>query len=208
MALNRFINARITAIFRSIASQRLRAIAKSLCIILALNVNTPLSIAASFSDHQIKAVFLFNFASFVRWPKEAFADDTSPLVFCATNAQSPTVTTLLSVIEGESVNSHRLILKAPFQPEELASCHILFLQKADLADYQNQLPHLSATTLLTVSDTPNFLASGGLIELSQHQTKIQPTINTSQLERSKLTISSTLLRLATIYRMPSEGARP
>jgi hypothetical protein len=167
-----------------------------------------LSIAASFTDHQIKAMFLFNFASFVRWPQEAFEEEASPFVFCATNAQSPTVKTLLNVIEGESVNSHQLVLKAPFKPAELASCHILFLEKTDLAHYQNQLPRLSAATLLTVSDTPNFVESGGLIELSQHKTKIKPTINTSQLERSKLTISSTLLRLANIYRTPTEGVRP
>lgn len=193
---------------RARASRKRSAMAKTLCIILALSSITPFSIAASFSDHQVKAVFLFNFAIFVRWPQEAFAEETSPFVYCATNAQSPTVKTLLNVIEGESVNGHQLVLKAPFKPAELASCHILFLEEADLADYQNQLPSLSTATLLTVSDTPNFVDKGGLIELSQHKTKVKPTINTSQLERSKLTINSTLLRLANIYRTPANGVRP
>ena len=208
MKLNGLKDFKFVKTLHAIAIKKKSAMAQSLCIIIALSINTPLSIAANFSDHQIKAMFLFNFASFVRWPQEAFEEETSPFVFCATNAQSPIVKTLLDVIEGESVNSHKLVLKAPFKPAELASCHILFLEKTDLVHYQHQLPSLSAASLLTVSDTPNFVDSGGLIELSQHRTKIKPTINTSQLEHSKLTISSTLLRLANIYRIPTEGVTP
>jgi len=190
---------------RAIACKRLSAKVRGLCLIIGLSLVAPLSFAASFSEHQIKSVFLFNFASFVRWPETAFAAETSPLVFCASNAQSPTIKTLRQVIEGESVGSHKLVLKVPFEPADLASCHILFLEESDLARYQDILPRLSAGTLLTVSDTANFVDSGGLIELVQHKTQIQPTINASQLEQSKLSISSTLLRLANIYRTPETG---
>ncbi|MBQ0720772.1 MAG: YfiR family protein [Gammaproteobacteria bacterium] len=166
---------------------------------------TPSCFAASFSDHQIKAAFIFNFANFVRWPKEAFAGDGSPFVICASNAQSPTIKTLAEVVEDESINSHKLIVKAPFDPTELSDCHILFLEKADIADYQTQLAKLSTGKLLTVSDTRNFVDKGGLIQLTLNKARIQPTINTIQVERSQLKVSSTLLRLANIYRSPAEG---
>ena len=192
----------------AIATRQLCVKAQSFCIIAILSMITPLSVAASFSDHQIKAVFLFNFASFVHWPQEAFAEETAPFVFCASNPQSDTIKTLLEVIEGEIINGHKLLLKAPFKPAELAGCHILFLEKADLAHYQKQLSALSAGTLLTVSDTPGFVDSGGLIEIARHKKQIKPTINTSQLEQSKLKISSTLLRLATIYRTPIAEVTP
>ena len=193
---------------RAIAGKKLSATVRGLCLIIGLSLVAPLCFAASFSDHQIKSVFLFNFASFVRWPEAAFAAETAPFVFCASNAQSPTIKTLRKVIEGESVGNHPLVLKVPFEPAELASCHILFIEEGDLAHYQGILPRLSSGTLLTVSDTANFVDSGGLIELVQHKAQIQPTINTSQLEQSKLSISSTLLRLANIYRTPETGETP
>ncbi len=193
---------------RAIASKKLSATARGLCLIIGLSLVTLPSFAASFSDHQIKSVFLFNFASFVRWPEAAFAAETSPFVFCASNAHSPTIKTLRKVIEGESVGSHKLVLKVPFEPADLTSCHILFLEESDLPRYQDILPRLSTGSLLTVSDTANFVDSGGLIELVQHKAQIQPTINTSQLEQSKLSISSTLLRLANIYRTPETGETP
>lgn len=171
-------------------------------------MTTPLSFSADFADHEIKAVFLFNFANFVRWPDEAFVDESSPFVFCAGNPQSPTIDVLNKVIQGENINGHQLILKAPFNPAALTDCHILFLEDADIAEYQHQLPGLATRGILTVSDTNNFVSSGGLIELIPNKSRIQPTINISQLEQSTLKVSSTLLRLAKIYRVSSLGGKP
>ena len=179
-----------------------------LCLVLALCATTANSLADNFTNHQIKAVFLFNFANFVHWPEEAFEETSSPFVFCASKPNSPTVKTLHQVIRGESLKQHKLILKAPFNPEKITDCHILFLEKDDIARYQNQLPGLSAASVLTVSDTRRFVDKGGLIELAQNKNRIQPTINSSQLEQSKLKVSSTLLRLANIYRAPAKGLRP
>ena len=208
MTIKGLIDFHPVKIMRAIACNKLSVKVQSLCLIMGLSLVTLPSFAASFSDHQIKAVFLFNFASFVRWPETSFGVKTSPFVFCASNAHSPTIKTLRKVIEGESVGSHKLVLKAPFKPADLASCHILFLEETDLAHYRELLPRLSSGSLLTVSDTANFVERGGLIQFAQHKTQIQPIINTSQLEQSQLDISSTLLRLAKIYRSPETGVRP
>jgi len=180
----------------------------ALCIAFGLSLSTPAAFSADFASHEIKAVFLFNFANFVHWPDEAFAEESSPFIFCASNAQSPTVKTLREVIKGESLNRHKLLIKTPFNQADISSCHILFLEETDITEYQSQLPVISSGTVLTVSDTSRFVGSGGLIELVQNKTRIQPTINTGQLERSRLKISSTLLRLAKIYRSPAIGGTP
>ncbi|MBL4783335.1 MAG: YfiR family protein [Porticoccaceae bacterium] len=180
----------------------------ALCLVFGLSLTTAPSLAADFASHEIKAVFLFNFANFVRWPDDAFAEESSPFIFCASNPQSAIVKTLAQVIHGESQERHQLLLKAPFKSNELADCHLLFLEEADLAEYHSQLPSLSSGSLLTVSDSDNFADSGGLIQLVENKSRIQPLINSSQLERSKLTISSTLLRLAKIHRPPNNGDTP
>lgn len=192
----------------SILLSRFKAKLPVLGIAVGLSLSAPASFSADFASHEIKAVFLFNFANFVHWPDEAFAEESSPFIFCASNAQSPTIKTLSEVIQGESLNRHKLIIKAPFNPAELSSCHVLFLEETDITEYQSHLPVLSAGTVLTVSDTRRFVSSGGLIELVQNKNRIQPTINTDQLEKSQLKISSTLLRLAKIYRPPTTGGTP
>ena len=62
-------------------------IGKSLCPIAIVAIYIMASIAPSAhtnppspSEYQLKAVFLYNFAKFVKWPAESFADADSPII--------------------------------------------------------------------------------------------------------------------------------
>ena len=56
----------------------------------------------------------------------------------------------------------------------------------------------SGTPVLTVSDAPEFVNSGGMIGLSKRGNKISMQINVAAYESSGLVISSQLLELAVL----------
>lgn len=68
------------------------------------------SVAQTAQEHEIKALFLYNFANFVFWPSSAFESPSSPMRYCAMG-HSKVVDTLTNLIDGEQVGSRLLTLQ-------------------------------------------------------------------------------------------------
>ena len=88
-------------------------------------------------EYQIKAAFIFNFAKFVEWPPQAFANDTSPIVI-GVLGKNVFGNILVQAIRNKSIH-HR-----PFQYQEFHSvtevtnCQVLFIgasKKNDTAKF-------------------------------------------------------------------------
>jgi hypothetical protein len=58
--------------------------------------------------------------------------------------------------------------------------------------------------ILTVSDIRHFAQKGGMVEFIPKENQITFAINTGQVEKTKLKISSRLLQLATIVNSSGE----
>jgi len=150
------------------------------------------------SDYQVKAVFLFNFAQFVEWPATAFSSEQSPFVIGVVG-DNPFGSYLEEVVSGEKTNTHPLKVEYYKTPEEIKTCHILFINKSEKIDPDDIIADLKAKPILTVGDVPYFLHNGGMIRFYVKNNKIQIQINLEAAEAAKLIISSKLLRIAEIY---------
>src|ERR1041385_8325805 len=58
----------------------------------------------AYTEYQVKALFLFNFAKYVDWPAEAFADANAPLVIGIVG-QDRFKDSLKQAVEGKTVNA-------------------------------------------------------------------------------------------------------
>lgn len=159
--------------------------------------------AENFSENQIKAVFLFNFAGFIRWPGDAFTDTESPFHFCALSDQTPIIQSLIQVINGESQQGRKLVFKliepsADLTINDVRICQILFFHQQEFEQFPLLVQALNGSRILTVSDAEDFIDEGGMISLIHSDRRLRPMIHNKRLQQAGLKASSKLLQLAKI----------
>ncbi|MFZ6013324.1 MAG: YfiR family protein [Bacteroidota bacterium] len=148
-------------------------------------------------EHQIKAVFLFNFAQFIEWPSEAFAHADTPMII-GILGQDPFGGYLDETVKNEKINGHPLIVERYRSVNEASSCHILFINISKTEQLKSALAGVKAKNILTVGDSENFVKQGGMIRFFTESSKTRIQINLKAVKQADLTISSKLLRVAEI----------
>ncbi len=153
--------------------------------------------AAPSPEYQVKAVFLFNFAQFVDWPAKAFADAKAPFVI-GVLGDDPFGAYLDELVRNEKVGSRPLVVRRFARAEDITACHILFVSRNPASPVDKLAADLQERSVLTVGDTENFSRQGGIVRFVTEEGKIHLRINVEAAKESGLTISSKLLRWATI----------
>src|SRR5262249_14765487 len=83
-------------------------------------------------EYVVKAVFLFRFAQFVKWPLQAFPTAQSPIVF-GVLGENPFGNALELAVRGESVNGRSLKVKEFKDVKETGDCQVLFISRSETA---------------------------------------------------------------------------
>jgi hypothetical protein len=148
-------------------------------------------------EYQLKAIFLFNFAQFVEWPPEAFPQAQTPLVI-GVLGEDPFGTYLDETVRDETVNNRPLAVQRYHRVEEIKTCHVLFISRSEADQLEQILATLHGRHILTVGDADSFAGRGGMIRFVLEQNKIRLRVNLEAAKDANLTISSKLLRPATI----------
>lgn len=148
-------------------------------------------------EHQIKAVFLFNFIQFVDWPSHSFDSVESPVVI-GVLGKDPFGSYLDEILAGEVINGRPVTVKRFSGLHEIENCHILYIHNPEPENFSKIFDLLSGKNVLTISDSRDFVEEGGIIRFVKVNNKIQFQINPEAAKRANLVISSKLLRLAEI----------
>jgi len=148
-------------------------------------------------EYQVKAVFLFNFAQFVKWPASAFSGVEAPLTI-GVLGDDPFDAFLDKTVQGEKVNGHPLVIRRYRNIENVKNCQVLFISRSENKRMEQILADLKGRNILTVGDMEGFVKNGGVIRFVTEENKIHFRINLEAAKSAKLTISSKLLRLAEI----------
>jgi hypothetical protein len=149
------------------------------------------------AEPQVKAVFLFNFAQFVQWPETAFEAPQSAFVI-GVLGDDPFGRILDDVVRGEAVGGRPLVVERYRRVEDIRVCHILFIGQLAAADDARVFAALGGRPVLTVGDSEDFAARGGVIRFVTEQSRIRLRVNMDAAKAANLTISSNLLRSAEI----------
>jgi YfiR/HmsC-like len=155
--------------------------------------------AQAFNEYQVKAAFLYTFAKFVEWLPPASTSPSAAVTICVLG-EDPFGNFLDDAIRGKTVGDRPLAVHRLTRLPVAHECQILFIAESE----RNRMPVLlaSVTTdgLLTVGDTAEFAAQGGIIGLQLDGDRIRLRVNLIAAEKAKLRISSRLLSLATIVK--------
>jgi hypothetical protein len=139
-------------------------------------------------EDQFKAAYLFNFVKFVEWPPGAPAESLTVCFFGGEGVHQA----LAIGIDQKRVGTRRLVARRLDVSSTADKCEMLYVDAASAA--RVSLP--TGLPVLTVSDAPQFIANGGMIELFTENHRLRFLVNVANAHKGGLRISSDLLKLA------------
>ncbi|MBE0566787.1 MAG: YfiR family protein [Krumholzibacteria bacterium] len=168
----------------------------ALCCLLALALAQPRATAAAArglsTEDRIAAAFIFNFCKVVTWP--IARTDTLTLAVIGDDGAAAA----LQELDGRSFGGGRLRVLGRADDGALLDCDLLYVTPGSGGALDSILARAESRPILTVSSTDEFCERGGMIQLVNNRGKIRLLINVRRAQAANLTISSQLLKMATI----------
>lgn len=154
-------------------------------------------------EYQVKAAFLYNFAKFVEWPSGTPGRSNS-IAICVLGL-NPFGRVLEDTVSGKAVDGKTFVVRRVSDGKTAALCQILFVSSSERTRLGAILGDLRTAHVLTVGETDSFIEEGGIINLRLDSGKVQIQININAAEQAGVRISSKLLSLAQIIKMPVQA---
>jgi len=153
---------------------------------------------ATVTAAALRAAFLFNFAKFSVWPADTLAPGQR-LSMCVVG-DAAVADTLGQTIKGHDIEGHELTVTVLKADQSASGCHLLYVSASEIKRSAGLLLGIKPASVFTVSDADGFAQSGGVAELIVENDRIRFAINVAAAHRTRLSISSKLLSLATIVK--------
>lgn len=173
-------------------------IRRLLAIALSAAVGGPSALAAqapSSLEYEVKGQYLFNFLAFIDWPAASFTQPDAPFRLCLAGVDS-FGGTLDSVVRGQKVQGHPIVVDRLKDETTAGTCHVLFVSKVDnerMAAIAKATEHRS---VLLVGETQKLLELCGAIVFVLDGERVRFDISLAGLASHNLKASSKLLRVA------------
>jgi hypothetical protein len=145
------------------------------------------------SEYEVKAAYLLNFVRFVQWPATSPGDRA---IYICVLGRDPFGDALERVIGGEEIGGKTVLIRRIAKVQEAESCRVLFIDSSQTSQLAGTLDVLRGAPVLTVSDIPQFILRGGIVQFVLKDNRVRFEINLKNAERVGLVLSSQLLNVA------------
>lgn len=147
------------------------------------------------TEHQIKAAYLYKFASYVEWPPTVFAQINAPFTIGIIGAED--VGMALNELKiGHAINNRSIDVKILKPGDPLTNVQMLYVGEQEAAQLQSLLKPAEAQPVLVVTDSANALTMGSIINFLMVEERVRFEVSVSHAERNGLKISARLLAVA------------
>lgn len=150
------------------------------------------------SEYQVEAAYLYNFSRFVEWPAKG-TNAPGSFTICVLG-EDPFGQALDATIAGEAIGNQRVIARRISSPQMSVDCQILFISLSEANRLNKIIEALNKSSVLTVSNIPQFSERRGMIQFVLEENRIRFEVNLTATQRAGLTLSSDLLKVATVVR--------
>lgn len=185
---------------------RIRSIPAITCLSLGLFAAAAEAATVSQpSQSEVEAVYLFDFGRFVRWPA---GTDQGQMSLCV--AGSPSFSAgLEKIVVNEKIGGRTLEVRRVSRAKDENGCAILFIDATQREHAEELLQGVADQPTLTVSDLPDFLSRGGMVQFQLVEKRVRFSVNLDAVNHVRLTMSSELLKVAMSVkgRAPEGGAQ-
>lgn len=164
-------------------------------VVQLILLGTSMGHAATVSQADVKAAFLYNFAKFVEWPAEAFSSETAPIQLGVFGDEEfgDKLKTLLS---DKQAHGRSFEVKTFSNPQEAKNFQIVFVAGSETRRTPQIMEATRKSPVLTIGESEQFLDAGGMINFVIEDAQLRFEVNPESAQKVKLEISSKLLRLA------------
>ena len=167
-----------------------RAAVRALLITAALVFAQPTP-----SESGVKAAYLLNFGKFVRLSGAPAGSRPSTFDICVLG-HDPIGHVLDDVTAHESIDKRAVRVVRIGDAYAATGCRVLYISPDEGDGILADLAALSKADILTVSDAPDFLKDGGMIQFVTRQRHVRFAVSLKAVNRTHLVLSSELLRVA------------
>jgi hypothetical protein len=143
---------------------------------------------------RIEAAFLRNFAHYVAWPPQAFADEHAPWRICVLGGD-PFGDVLDDTFNGRAEQGRSFVIVRTDNLADLSSCHVAYVAHRGSDSRHAALAGLANRPVLTVGDAPAFLQEGGIIRF-QVTDHVEFAVNLDRANAASLKIPTKMLEVA------------
>jgi hypothetical protein len=153
----------------------------------------PAAPAAPF-DTEVKAAYIYRFLDYVTWPAHSFRTPDEPFVIGVLQSDA-VAAELARLVPGRTIQGHRLQLVV-IKDEREPDVHVLYVPRLDDQRAARTLESARQRPILVVTDFPDGLERGGVINFVPAAARIQFEVSLEAAVRGGLQISSRLLAVA------------
>ena len=150
-------------------------------------------------EYKIKVAYIYNFARYIKWPKDAFENDKSPFVI-GILGDAPFGDTLRQLAGSRKIFGRRIVIRRFAAPREYEPCQILFLTRTTDAEARKETVELThGRPVLILGESAGFARQGAGINFYYDiDDTIGFEINVDSLKRRHLVVDARLLKLARV----------
>ena len=151
------------------------------------------------AGYESQARYLLTFAEFIDWPASRQNQTLHPTINFCILGRDPYGISLDKAVLGHMVGERRTVITRARRLVDLGGgCDVLFVSSSEEKHEVEILRKLEKQDVLTVGDTGNFAAHGGIIQFVWEQNHLGFLINVDAAARAGLKINASLLALAQI----------
>lgn len=146
-------------------------------------------------ESEIKAAYLYKFATFVEWPEGSFARADSVLQI-GVAGNDALAEQLARTVDGRSVNGHAVVIRKIRHGDPASGLHILFVGAHERGAIHDYLHAARGQSVLTVTDTDQALALGSMVNFVVAGERLRFEVALDHVAPSRLRISARMLAAA------------
>jgi len=149
-------------------------------------------------EYPLKALFLYNFGSYVEWPTDTFSDPQDPFVIGVLGT-APLEKPLQGLASNKTIAGRKIVVEFFPTAEAIKPCQILFIARSvNVREQRLAMQKLRNQPVLIVGESDGFVGQGGSVNFFIEANKIRFEINPETVKQRELKLSSKLLSLARI----------
>jgi hypothetical protein len=153
---------------------------------------------SSADEYEIRAAILLNLTKFIDWPASKL-DAHSQFVICILGSD-PIGPDADLYLHGQTVAGRPVEVLHLTTVDAADTCDMLYVSVTERKNVDHVLPELMKSGVLTISERSNATSPNQVIGLPTLEDHVGIDVNLTVAQRTGLTISSKLLRLATVSR--------
>ena len=153
-------------------------------------------LADAVQEYTAKSVLALNLARYSEWPPDVFKDNGSSINLCVLG--DDVVQQAFALIDKKQIGDKTLSVRDIKDDKHLDHCQLLYASE-DAAGSIRLLEESQKQHILTIGETEDFLAHGGMVYLELTDARINLHVNISATQKAGLQISARVLKLATIF---------